>query len=99
MSQEDIQKGLHTVCNMDKTGFRDHNYLWRVLVNQGAEKLSAEGLTAREEEGREVRRRSGGSLFDHKTTEVEKHKEQGYLSAEEVRKRAGEFAAKVGKRM
>ena len=57
--QRKIMGALRTVCDAEKYGFRNHNYLKRVLVAD-AERVSAEGLTAREEKGGEsekVRRR------------------------------------------
>lgn len=62
--QRSIQEALHAVCSADKTGFTNHNYLKRVLLNPAqparqAKLLSSEGLTAEEEENREQSRRSG----------------------------------------
>ena len=60
--QARILAGLKTVCDAEKYGFRNHNYLKRVLISD-AERVSAEGLTAREEqkgiEGKKVRRLEG----------------------------------------
>jgi hypothetical protein len=58
ISQDAILKALNAVCNMDKTGFQNHNYLKRTMLKDG-ERLSEEGLTAREEAGREEARRRG----------------------------------------
>jgi hypothetical protein len=43
-----IKAALKTVCDADKHGFRNHNYLKKVLL-ESSERLSAEGLTAKEE--------------------------------------------------
>lgn len=47
-----IKAALQTVCDLDKYGFRNHNYLKKVLL-ESSEKLSAEGFTAKEEIDRE----------------------------------------------
>jgi len=47
-----IVAGMRTVCDLEKYGFKNHNYLKRILL-QRAERVSAEGLTAREEQRRE----------------------------------------------
>ena len=85
ISQPEILKGLTAVCNADKTGFQNHNYLKKVLMT-GAEKLSAEGLTAGEEEKREEKRREQGAGS---------REDEGFLSPEEIRKRAREFADRI----
>jgi hypothetical protein len=46
-----IKTALQAVCDAQKCGFRNHNYLKKVLL-ESSEKLSAEGLTAPEEAGR-----------------------------------------------
>lgn len=56
-TQKEIMQALWTVCNMQKYGFQNHNYLKKILLN-GAERISAEGLTAGEEQRREDERRS-----------------------------------------
>ena len=48
---------VRAVCDAQKFGFRNHNYLKRVLVSGGAERVSAEGMTARQEARREEDRR------------------------------------------
>jgi len=47
-----IMAALRTVCDADKYNFKNHNYLKKVLL-ETSERLSAEGLTAREE-GRRI---------------------------------------------
>jgi len=56
-TQRQIMEALWTVCNMEKYGFQNHNYLKKILLN-GAERISAEGLTAEEEQKREDERRN-----------------------------------------
>lgn len=48
---------MRTVCDADKHGFKNHNYLKRVLL-ESSERLSAEGLTAKEENRREEDKKS-----------------------------------------
>ena len=51
-----IAAGLKIVCNAEKHGFVNHNYLKKILL-ETADLLSAEGLTAAEEQAREEARR------------------------------------------
>jgi len=44
-----IVAGMRTVCDLEKYGLPNHNYLKKVLLNR-AERVSAEGLTAKEEQ-------------------------------------------------
>jgi len=53
-----ILAAVTQIVNAEKYGFINHNYLKKILVQDG-QRLSAEGLTAREEEQREVARRGG----------------------------------------
>jgi len=53
-----IIAALTKVVNSEKYGFTNHNYL-KCILAQEAERLSAEGLTAKEEEARERARREG----------------------------------------
>ena len=55
-TRDKIIDGMRTVCDLEKHGFRNHNYLKRVLV-QDAERISAEGMTAAEEKRREEDKR------------------------------------------
>jgi len=57
-SWHEIVKAMTTICNMQKWGFRNHNYLSTLLVKT-ADRLSAEGLSAKEEAARETRRAQG----------------------------------------
>jgi hypothetical protein len=52
-----IIAAIRAVTDADKFGFKNHNYLKRVLLGEKAERLSAEGLTAAEEQKREDSRR------------------------------------------
>ena len=51
-----IIAAIRAVVDAEKFGFRNHNYLKRVLITN-AERVSAEGLTAKEEAAREKERR------------------------------------------
>ena len=56
-AKPEIQAALITICNLEKTGFKDHNYLKKVLLS-GSQRVSAEGLTAEEERREEEGKRS-----------------------------------------
>ena len=67
--QRSILDALQAVCSAAKAGFTNHNYLKRVLMcpaqpERQAKLLSAEGLTAGEEEAREQCRRLGRTPQD-----------------------------------
>lgn len=51
-----ILAGMLTVCNSEKFGFKNHNYLKRILMAD-AERVSAEGLTAKDERELEVNKK------------------------------------------
>jgi len=53
-----ISAAITTIVNAEKFGLKNHNYLKKVMLGD-AERVSDEGLTAREEQAREVKRRSG----------------------------------------
>jgi hypothetical protein len=55
-----IVEAFKAVCDAEKHGFKNHNYLKKILIDR-AERISAEGMTAREEEEREERRREQGA--------------------------------------
>ncbi|MBA7628083.1 hypothetical protein ES703_35553 [subsurface metagenome] len=57
-SREEIIRAMLEICNAGKWGFRNHNYL-KVMLKKSAERISAEGLTAKEEQAREGRRVQG----------------------------------------
>lgn len=49
----DIRWAMRWVCDAQMDAFQNHNYIKKMLINgAGADKLSAEGLTAREEQKR-----------------------------------------------
>lgn len=56
-SQHEIICTMTEICNRQKWGFTNHNYLYSILAKT-AEGLSAEGLSAAEEQRREEKRRS-----------------------------------------
>lgn len=74
ITRDRIVAGLRTVCDLEKFGFKNHNYLKRVLVPD-AERISAEGLTAKEERKREedqrVRRSSDDRPHNSMTPEAQ----------------------------
>lgn len=104
--QEEILAGMKLCCDKDLVGFQNHNYLKVILVPK-AQRLSVEGLTAKEEDNVEQRRRNerregsfekvvSGQLSivscEEKTTDNERQTtDDPVLTAEEIRKRAGEF--------
>lgn len=55
VTREVLIDGMTKVCNVEKFGFENHNYL-KVIIVKGAERVSAEGLTAMEEKRREEKR-------------------------------------------
>ena len=57
-NRQEISKAMGQICNANKWGFRNHNYLV-VILKKTAERLSVEGLTAREEAEREEHRAEG----------------------------------------
>ena len=59
-SWHEVTTAMTEICNMAKWGFRNHNYLLTMLT-KGADRLSAEGLTAREEREREHARAAHSS--------------------------------------
>jgi len=55
----DILGAITEICNVGKWGFKNHNYL-KVMLKKSAARVSAEGLTAKEEQARELARRTSG---------------------------------------
>jgi hypothetical protein len=55
-------KAMTNICNAQKWGFHNHNYLLSILVKT-ADRLSIEGLTAKEEAAREEERSLGHSVI------------------------------------
>ena len=76
-----IIAAIRTVVDADKFGFKNHNYLKRVLLGEKAERLSAEGMTAREESDREAVRR------EHGAERIEPNGE--HITAQEYKDRKG----------
>jgi len=65
ITRDGIIQGLRTVCDLEKFGFKNHNYLKKILQSD-AERISAEGLTAGEEQKKiedQKERRSVGRAF------------------------------------
>ena len=77
-----IVAGMTTVCNLEKYGLSNHNYLKKVLLDK-AERVSAEGLTAREETRREE---------EKKVSRLEDHGKEEVLSPEGLK----QFREKMG---
>jgi hypothetical protein len=48
-----IMAAIRATVDINRYGFTNHNYLKKILVSNKAERISAEGLTAREEAARE----------------------------------------------
>lgn len=51
-------KAMTTICNLQLWGFENHNYLFKMLI-KSADRLSIEGLSAKEEQRREDSRQYG----------------------------------------
>jgi len=62
-NRQKIEAAVKAVCDAEKFDFKNHNYLKKILLAD-AEMLSAEGLTAREEAQRDVKRKRS-RLHDH----------------------------------
>ena len=75
-----IRSALDTVCNLDKFGFKNHNYLKSVLKD-GAKRISAAGETAAEERKREKNRRQ--------RPEMKAGKAEATMTAKEFKSRRG----------
>lgn len=74
--QDEIMLGMKICCDRDLVGFQNHNYL-KVILAPKSQRLSAEGMTATEEEKREQQRREtrmdgslnkNATLFDKQST-------------------------------
>jgi len=57
ITQDRVVESMRTVCDLEKHGFKNHNYLKRVMTEH-AERISAEGLTAKDERARDEGRRT-----------------------------------------
>jgi len=73
-----LRQALTTVANLQKWGFKNHNYLKKVLTGD-SERISIEGLTAKEETAREERRR----------TDDGRQRTEDVVPAPEVKERVG----------
>lgn len=60
--ERSIMAAIRATVDINRYGFTNHNYLKKILVSNKAERLSAEGFTAREESMRERKRAEGGNL-------------------------------------
>jgi hypothetical protein len=67
-SWHEATRAMTEICNMAKWGFRNHHYLFAMLIKKG-ERVSAEGLTATEERVREERRQHGAHNRQHERDE------------------------------
>ena len=85
-THEHIRQAMTTVCNTDKFGFKNHNYLKRVL-KETAVRVSAEGMTAKDETDREEKRRQA-ALF-RKDEAAEEDPADRPLTAEEWKRKQG----------
>lgn len=103
-----IRDALTRVCETGKFGFKDHNYL-KVILVKGAERISAQGLTAAEERKRdEARRQKGLEAWRLGGQEPDKEhpsflasqspSDEEPMSTREFQKRIGELANKIGGR-
>ena len=73
-SWHDVIKAMTGICNAQKWGFHNHNYLLAILVKT-ADRISTEGLSAKEEQKREEKRSLGhpviGSEKDHEPQQLD----------------------------
>jgi len=86
-----MKLGMYRIIKLDKWGLKNHNYLKQVLITDGAEVLSAEGLTAGEERERERRKAERGP----------RNAEPATMTAEEYKRSRGieSLAEGVGKKV
>ena len=96
ITRDRIVVGLRTVCDLEKFGFKNHNYLKRVLVPD-AERISAEGLTAKEERKREEVKKERRSSDDRQ--ECLPHNSMTPEAQAELKKKLGvrRFSELIGK--
>ena len=59
--RQKIVKGMTLMCDLNKIRITTHGYLYSILT-ESADRLSAEGLTAKEEQDRESLRQSQGRI-------------------------------------
>jgi len=92
-----IRAALNTVCNADKFGFKNHNYLKAILMD-GAKRVSAAGHTAEEEQKREMSRKTEAANRGNGETGIEEDED---IPAAEYMKEKGikSLADQIGKAM
>jgi hypothetical protein len=96
-TRADIVAGMRTVCDLEKYGFRNHNYLKRILL-QRAERISAEGLTATEEKRREEDRKGGCQVSGVRCQDIEETTMTPEAQAEFKKKLGvGRFSELIGR--
>jgi len=61
-TRQEIITAMLEICNAGKWGFNNHNYLKKILLKT-AERVSAEGMTAAEEKGKEEEKRVGSRQY------------------------------------
>ena len=95
-----IALGITTVVNLEKWGFQNHNYLKKVLLPEAA-RLSAEGLTAQEEQAREEQRRKGRERGVSREACPVKREEKPWDGLKKHKEKLGieSLAAGIGKAM
>lgn len=88
-----VLAAMRKVADLEKFGLpTNHSYLKKVMLGCGAERVSAEGMTAREEAKREERRKVQGKRI--------KGDGEGAISAEEFKRRQGleSLVGKIGEK-
>jgi hypothetical protein len=89
-SWHEVIKAMTTICNLQKREFTNNNYLYKMLIGT-ADRLSAEGLSATEEQKREEKRSLGRKAhlrrgFGGQVIGSEKDQEPGMLDFKRVTK-------------
>lgn len=89
-TREEVRRCLQTVCELEKYGFTNNNYLKKILIGT-AQRISAEGMTAKEEQAREDQRREAveakaASREEDTMTGAEWLKSQGVSSFSDILK-------------
>ena len=92
VGKDAIMAAMQKVCNAEKTGFKDHAYL-KVVLKDGAERVSAEGLTAKEEVAREGNKRRTVGATPRGCPD------DGPVDAVDHKKRLGEIVERIGRPM
>jgi len=104
-NREAVRNGMLAVCEAQKTGFNNHKYLFKCLLPT-AQRVSAEGLTAEEEQRREEKRRNGeagkrGTPVKQAARFMGQAGDDEAVTAEDFKKRRGieSLADQVGKEL